>query len=125
MINRLGQIMLYANDQDAALAFWTEKVGFALIAEQSGEGMRWFEVAPAKDSETSIVLHNKELVAKFSPEVNLGTPSLMFYSNELDELYRSLSDKGVTVGELVAMPFGRVFNFADHENNYFAVLEKK
>ncbi|WP_040203538.1 VOC family protein [Neobacillus jeddahensis] len=127
MINRVGQIMIYVNNQAEAVKFWTKKVGFVLIAEQGdGQGMRWFELAPTKDSETSIVLHNKELVAKFQPELNLGTPSLLFFSDRLDELYQDLSAKNVTVGEMVNMPTGeKVFNFADDEQNYFAVVEKR
>jgi lactoylglutathione lyase len=126
MINKVGQIMLYVDNQDEALGFWTEKVGFTVISEENnGQGMRWIEVAPANNGATSIVLHSKALVAKMSPEVNLGTPSLMFYSDNLDQLHDDLSNKKVTVGEIVEMPFGRVFNFADAENNYFAVLEKK
>lgn len=82
------------------------------------------EVAP-KDAETSIILHNKEFVAKMSPELNLGTPSLMFFTENLEDFYKDLSNKNVTVGELVNMPFGKVFNFADDEGNYFAVMEKK
>lgn len=87
--------------------------------------MRWIEIAPTKDAETSIVLHNKELVAKMEPELNLGTPSLMFFTDNLDELHSDLSNKNVTVGKIVNMPSGRVFNFADNEENYFAVMEKK
>lgn len=59
------------------------------------------------------------------PELNLATPSLMFYSENLDELYKDFSEKNIKVGELVNMPSGRVFNFADNEDNYFAVMEKK
>lgn len=126
MFNRVGQIMLYVNNQDAAKAFWTEKAGFQVIAEEdNGQGMRWIEVAPTREAETSIVLHNKEFVAKMSPELNLGTPSLMFYTDKLDELRSDLAGKQVKVGEIVTAPFGRVFNFADDEDNYFAILEKK
>ena len=122
----LGQVMLYVNNQDEAVKFWTEKVGFKVIAEEdNGQGMRWIEVAPTNEAETSIVLHNKELIAKMQPELHLGTPSLMFLSKNLDELYSNLSNKNVAVGEIVTMPFGRVFNFADSENNYFAVKEIK
>ena len=122
----LGQVMLYVNNQDEAVKFWTEKVGFKVIAEEdNGQGMRWIEVAPTNEAETSIVLHNKELIAKMQPELHLGTPSLMFLSKNLDELYSDLSNKSVTVGEIVTMPFGRVFNFADSESNYFAVKEIK
>ncbi|MCQ6264665.1 VOC family protein [Fictibacillus sp. WQ 8-8] len=126
MINKVGQIMLYVNNQDEAVNFWTEKVGFCVISEEdNGQGMRWIEIAPAKDAETSIILHNKEFVAKMSPELNLGTPSLMFFSENFDQLRSDLSNKNVTVGEIVNMPSGRVFNFADSEENYFAVMEKK
>lgn len=126
MINKVGQIMLYVNNQDEAVNFWTEKVGFCVISdENNGQGMRWIEIAPSKDAETSIILHNKELVAKMSPGLNLGTPSLMFFSENLDQLHSDLSDKNITVGEIVNMPSGRVFNFADCEENYFAVMEKK
>ncbi|MDC2867109.1 VOC family protein [Bacillus sp. BP-3] len=126
MINKVGQIMLYVNNQDEAVQFWTEKVGFGVVSEEdNGQGFRWIEIAPTKETETSIILHNKEFIAKMSPELNLGTPSLMFFSENFDNLYSDLSHKNVTVGEIVNMPSGRIFNFADHENNYFAVMEKK
>ncbi|WP_239619225.1 VOC family protein [Cohnella mopanensis] len=125
MISKLGQIMLYVNNQDKAREFWTEVVGFNVISEEdNGQGLRWIEVAPAKGSETSIILHNKDFVAKMSPGVNLGTPSLMFFTENLDQLHTDLSNKKIKVGEIVTMPSGRVFNFADYEDNYFAVLEK-
>ncbi|MDT8718466.1 VOC family protein [Clostridium sp. 19966] len=126
MINKVGQIMLYVNNQDEAKKFWTEQVGFSVISEEdNGEGIRWIEIAPTKQAETSIVLHNKGLIAKMQPELNLGTPSLLFFSKEFDKLYSNLLNKKVTVGDIVNMPSGRVFNFADSENNYFAVMEKK
>ncbi|MFT9596317.1 VOC family protein [Mesobacillus sp.] len=125
MIRKIGQIMLYVNDQDIAIKFWTEKLGFVVKAEEdNGAGFRWIEIAPSLDSETSIVLHNKEFVEKMSPGLNLGTPSLMFYSENLEKFRSDLSNTNVFVGEIVNMPSGRVFNFADDEENYFAVMEK-
>lgn len=125
MINHVGQIMLYVNDQDQAVHFWTEKLGFHVLAEEDNEqGMRWIEIAPSKDAETSIVLHNKAFISKMEPELNLGTPSLMFVSDDLDRLHNDLLTDQVTVGEIVAMPSERIFNFADCEGNYFAVMEK-
>lgn len=126
MFSKLGQVMLYVNNQDESLAFWTEVAGFHIVDEVIlDEGMRWIEIAPAKDSQTSIILHDKEVVARMSAGVNLGTPSLMFFTDDLDWLYADLSAKHVTVGEIVEMPTGRVFNFADNEKNYFAVMERK
>ncbi|MGE7910611.1 VOC family protein [Lysinibacillus xylanilyticus] len=126
MINKVGQIMLYVNNQNEAKEFWTEKVGFSVISEQdNGQGMKWIEISPTEEAETKIILHNKELIAKMQPELNLGTPSLMFFSEYIDKLYNDLLNKKVIVGEMVNMPSGRVFNFADNENNYFAVMESK
>ena len=126
MITKIGQIMLYVNNQDEAVKFWTEKVGFSVISEEdNGQGMKWIEIAPSKDAETAFILHNKELIAKMQPELNLQTPSLLLFSDKLDELYKDFKEKQITVGDLVTMPSGRVFNFADNEGNYFAVLEKK
>ncbi len=125
MITQVGQIMLYVEDQDQSLQFWTEKTGFVVISEEgNGQGMRWIEIAPTREAQTTIILHNKTLIAQMQPELNLGTPSIMFFTNTLDQMYKDLTDKGVTVGDIVQLPSGRVFNFADDEQNYFAVMEK-
>lgn len=117
--------MLYVNNQDESLNFWIEKAHFTLIAEGNEGGIRWIEVAPTGDAATSIVLHNKAQIAAMEPELNLGTPSLMFLTDHIDRLYLDFKDNGISVGELVELPSGRVFNFADNEENYFAVMESK
>ncbi|MFZ0474694.1 MAG: VOC family protein, partial [Halobacillus sp.] len=95
MFTKVGQIMLYVDNQDEAVDFWTEKLGFIVTSEENNDqGMRWFELAPKKGAETTIVLHNKEIVANMSPELNLDTPSLMFYSDDFEHLYRDLQNKG-------------------------------
>lgn len=126
MINQIGQIMLYMNDQEQAMRFWTEKVGFIVVSEEdNGQGLRWIEIAPQQGAQTSFVLQNKQFIAQMEPELNLNAPSIMLYSDNLDRLYQDFKEKDITVGDLVSMPSGRVFNFADDENNYFAVMEKK
>jgi len=49
----------------------------------------------------------------------------MFFTEDIHKLCNDLLSKKVIVGEMVNMPSGRVFNFADNENNYFAVMESK
>ncbi|MFD1030166.1 VOC family protein [Metaplanococcus flavidus] len=125
MISKLGQVMVYVEDQEKAVKFWTEKAGFVVVADEGSEdqGLRWIEIAPARDAATTIVLHDKEVISKMSPELNLGTPSLMFYTDDVDKLYADFKEKGVTTGELINLRTGRSFNFADDEGNYFAVME--
>ncbi|MBA3925890.1 VOC family protein [Listeria rustica] len=126
MINKIGQVMIYVNDQEAVAKFWTEKVGFVIKSENAaGAPERWIEIAPNNDAVTTFVLQDKVAVAKAQPEMNLGTPSILLFGDNLDAMYEDFKAKGVTVGALVDVPgMGRVFNFADPENNYFAILQK-
>lgn len=125
MIQTLGQVMLYVHNQDQARSFWTEKLGFLVVAEaDNGQDMRWIEVSP-KGHGTSIVIHNKDVVARMEPELTLSTPSLMFFTDNINQLYNDLKNKGVKVGDIVDIPSGIIFNFADDEDNYFAVMERK
>jgi catechol 2,3-dioxygenase-like lactoylglutathione lyase family enzyme len=47
-ISQLGRVIVPVSDQDKAIAFYTEKLGFSLTADVPfGEGDRWVEVTPA------------------------------------------------------------------------------
>lgn len=123
MISKIGQVMVYVRDQDAAVTFWTEKMGFTVMHDKENDGMRWIEIVPREDAETSIVLHDKNLLEQMDTGLSLETPSLLFYASNFEQFRNELAGKGVTVGDIVAMPTGRTFNFVDSEDNYFAVLE--
>ena len=125
MISQLGQVMLYVEDLAKSAAFWTEILGFEVRARaEQGSGFHWIEVAPGQEAATTLVLHSREAVSKMAPELNLGTPSLMFFTPSVETLREALAGKGVTVGPVVARPDGKVFNFSDNEGHYFAVAER-
>lgn len=120
MITQLGQIMLYVDDVETVKNFWIERAGFTVVEEKEGT----VEIAPSKEAQTSLVLFNRKTVEAVEPELNFETPSLMFYTNDANQLYQDFKEAGITVGELVTIGMGTVFNFADVEDNYFAVLER-
>ncbi len=126
MIKNLAGVMLYVDDQEQAIKFWRDELGFVVVSEEMlPEGFKGIEVAPSEQSETSITIFDKAFIRKYSPELNLGTPSLMFNTDDIESLYEKLKDKGITVGEMTDMGGGKVFNFADRESNYFAVKEAR
>ncbi len=46
-VTRVGRVMVPVVDQDAAIAFYADKLGFTVAADVPfGEGDRWVEVAP-------------------------------------------------------------------------------
>lgn len=122
MIQKLAQVMLYVKDQDRVADFWVEKIGFVKRTEES-EGLRFIEIAPTMEAETAFVLHHYDTIKEMSPELNLGTPSVLLQTDDIQSLYERLKRQDVTVGEMMKMPNGTVFNFADPENHYFAVIQ--
>lgn len=125
MVEKIGQVMLYVENQAAVRDFWVEKLDFVVVSEEVVNGeIQWIEIAPTKGVETTFVLQNKKKVAEMNQEMNLGTPSILLFGNNVAELYEEYKDKGITVGDLVDLPMGRVFNFSDNEGNYFAICEK-
>lgn len=120
MITQIGQVMLYVNDVTAVKQFWTEKAGFIVVEEKEDS----VEIAPTKDAQTSFVLFNRQEVEALEPELNFETPSIMFNTDNAQQLYQQFKEADIQVGELVAIEMGTVFNFADVEGNYFAVVER-
>ena len=47
MIDSIGKITLYVNNQNEARNFWTEKMGFIVrLEQQMGADQKWLEVGP-------------------------------------------------------------------------------
>lgn len=120
MFNNQLKIMLYVNDVEASSQFW-QKIGFVEIEREVVDDTLVVEIAPSRKAQTQIVLYELAFIQKHSPEVIGNTPSLMFHSDEIITLYKKMKEVGVNVGEMVQLPTGLVFNFADNDDNYFAV----
>ncbi|OJG99144.1 glyoxalase [Enterococcus termitis] len=112
--------MLYVTNVEESSQFW-QKIGFVEKERDAVDGTLVVEVGPSDSSDTSIVLYDLAFIQKHSPEVAGNTPSLMFFSDDIVSLYKKMKDAGVRVGEMVQLPTGLVFNFADNDENYFAV----
>ncbi|MTV21708.1 VOC family protein [Staphylococcus delphini] len=123
MIQRLQEVMLYVQDQEKAKQFWTSHFDFQVASDEIFQGMRVITLKPTDVAQTAIVLQDKAKVESMGMGVNTGTPSLMFGTTDIDALYDDLKSKGIQVGEKMTLPTGTVFNFADDENNYFAVRQ--
>lgn len=118
-INQI-KIMLYVTNVEESSQFW-QKIGFVEKQRDAVDGTLVVEIAPNEDADTQIVLYDLEFIQQHSPEVAGNTPSLMFFTDDVMKLYQTMKDAGVRVGELVQLPTGLVFNFADNDENYFAV----
>ncbi|GAA6821831.1 VOC family protein [Helicobacter pylori] len=123
MLNRLDEVMIYVNNHDKVIDFWTTHLSFTVVEDTTEMDMRVVKLAPSEDAQTLIVLQDKEKVDAMDMGVSTATPSLIFATTNFDSLRESLQENGVETGEVMTLPIGRVFNFADPEQNYFAVKE--
>lgn len=126
MIKSLGQIMLYVRDLDANAKFWKEQAGFEKVEKvDAPDGDYIYVVAPLASSEVELVLQDKNKMEKLDSEVNLGTPSIMMETDDLDGTHEYFIDHGVRANPIMELPGFRFFNFPDNEDNYFAIREVK
>ncbi|BCZ46783.1 glyoxalase [Clostridium gelidum] len=126
MINNIGKITLYFENQEDAKNFWVKKLNFVVKLEQEmGPGMKWIEVAPSKESLTTFILYDKNMMKVQNPAVNVEHPSILLSTNDIDKAYIDMKNNSVEVGELMNMPYGKMFSFKDLENNDYLLREDK
>jgi len=126
MINKIGKITLYVNNQDDAKKFWTEKLDFVVKFEQSmGPTMKWLEVGPRQNEFTTFVLYDKNLMIAQNPSTNVSHPSILLSTTDIENAYSEMKENGVEVGELMNMPYGKMFSFKDQDGNEYLLREDK
>lgn len=126
MIQSLGQIMLYVRDLDASAKFWKEQAGFEKVERvQAPDGDYIYVLAPRANSEVELVLQDKNKIEKLQPELNLGTPSILMQTDDLEKVYQHFIEHGIKANPIMEFGGMKFFNFPDNENNYFAIKEVK
>lgn len=126
MINKIGKITLYVNNQEEAKSFWIEKLGFVVKFEQAmGPNMKWLEVGPSEEEFTTFVLYDKNLMIAQNPKANVTHPSILLSTKDIESAYSEMKKKSVKAGELMNMPYGKMFSFEDQDGNEYLLREDK
>ncbi len=100
MITHLGIVTIFVRDQQQALAFYTEKLGFEKRIDYSmGPDIRWLTVAP-KGSQTHIALLKPmpEIMGEDASkaEAEIGSVRLWYFDTEdIEATYKEFSSRGV------------------------------
>jgi catechol 2,3-dioxygenase-like lactoylglutathione lyase family enzyme len=135
MITRITHTNVYVLDQDSALDFYTNKLGFKLVMDMPmGPGARWLTVSPPEQPDLEIVLF-PVYVGKMFPEETAATMKhliesgkfgpFVFECNDIYATYEELKAKGV---EFVKAPkeefYGTEALFKDDSGNWFSLQPK-
>ncbi len=126
MINKIGKITLYVNNQEEAKEFWTKKLNFVVKFEQvMGPNMKWVEVGPSDSEFTTFVLYDKNLMKSQKSDANVLHPSIILSTSNIDDTYNELKNNDVNVNDIMKMPYGSMFSFKDQDGNEYLVREDK
>jgi catechol 2,3-dioxygenase-like lactoylglutathione lyase family enzyme len=118
-ITRVGTVIVPVEDQDKALEFYVDQLGFEKRIDGSfGDGDRWIEVAPPGGA-TTIALVPRE-----------GAPAgieVSFATGNADADHAELRGRGIDADEEV-MRMGDyvppMFTFRDPDGNRFRMVER-
>jgi predicted enzyme related to lactoylglutathione lyase len=118
MIKQIKFISIPVADQNRALDFYTDKLGFTIITDQPfDEKQRWIELRIPK-AETRVVLFTPE-----GEEKRIGSFMNMSYvCDDIHKTYAELEKSGVEFeGPPQKQPWGTYAMFKDNEGNRFVL----
>ena len=121
-ITQVGTVIVPVSDQDRALEFYLDKLGFEKRADFTyGDGSRWIEVAPPGAATTIAIVPPRE-GEPTGIETRVG-----FTTEDVDADHAELRARGVDADEEVARmgdPVPPMFFFRDPDGNRFFIIER-
>ena len=121
-IDKLGTVVVPVSDQDRAVAFYVDTLGFEKRTDVPfGNGYRWVEVAPEGVETTIAIVPPPPGKPSGNVETGIG-----LNTRDIDALYAELKDAGVDVDVEVSRmgdPVPPLFWFRDPDNNSLMVVE--
>ncbi len=116
MIRRIATVAVYVDDQNAALEFWRDQVGFEVRRSESmGNAGVWLEVAP-EGADSRLVIYPRSAMDDWAER----KPSIVFECDNIQTAYNGMKSNGVQFdGEPRKMPWGTYATFSDPDGNEF------
>lgn len=113
-------LMLYVSDVQKEKAFW-QTIGFTILSESEEMGYTSFDMTPTPNSDITITVYDKAFIQTISPEVADNKPSLLLYSDDLDNLHKHIKKtSNYTVSQISEVPFQH-FTFETPNGDYITV----
>jgi catechol 2,3-dioxygenase-like lactoylglutathione lyase family enzyme len=133
MISKMTHVSIYVLDQDSAVDFYTNKLGFKVIKDiPMDDGDRWITVCPPDQPGFEIILSpvtrgmfSKDVVDTLKELVKKGAFGLGVYTcNDIFATYEELKAKGVEFTKAPKKEFyGTEALFKDDSGNWFSLAQ--
>jgi len=135
MIKRLSHVTMWVLDQDAALEFYTRKLGFEVRTDSALEGFRWLTVGPKSQPDLEMILMPiqpgpmmDEAACKLSKELLVKglLGGGVFNTDDCRKTYEELKGKGVEfLSAPTERPYGIEAVFKDNSGNWFSMTQHR
>jgi predicted enzyme related to lactoylglutathione lyase len=133
---KISNAQVYVHDQEEALAFYTQKLGWEVRADVTLPEMgdfRWLTVSPPGQEDFAVVLmaipgppvFEEETAAMLREVVSRGVASPIFLStDDVQASYEELKKRGVEfVDAPEERPYGIDSSFRDPSGNHFRLTQ--
>ncbi|HVS39887.1 MAG TPA: pentapeptide repeat-containing protein [Gemmataceae bacterium] len=121
MIGPIKTVSVYVEDQERAVAFYVEKLGFEVRRRlPMGSHASWIEVAPP-GAQTCLVLYPKNMMPTWREQRAL----VVFHCPDVEAVCRRLEPLDVRITmPPTALPWGTFAKFADADGNEFGLTSQ-
>ena len=128
MITDILSITIVVRDQDEALAYYVDKLGFEKRADNSMGPMRWITVGP-RGSKVELVLQPPDWFEGAERQQKIEaigkSPTIVFRVDNCRDTYAELKERGVEFSDPATdVPYGVQAVFQDLYGNGFVLLER-
>ena len=121
-ITEVGTVIVPVSDQDRAIEFYTETLGFEVRGDTPyGDGDRWVEVAPEGAATTIALVPPRE-------GQSVGVPTNVGLTTEdVDADHAALKERGADVDDVMRMgdPVPPMFFLRDQDGNQIFVVQRQ
>jgi lactoylglutathione lyase len=116
-ITGVRTVSIPVEDQDAALAFYRDTLGFAVLRDAPTPSGRWIELSPA---EGSVIL----TLEPAADGIVRGAIGVRFTTDDSEAAHAELAGRGVAVDDILRWPgVPPMFGFRDPDGNAFSITE--
>jgi lactoylglutathione lyase len=117
-ITGIRTVSVPVDDQDTALRFYTDTLGFTLLRDMpTPSGGRWIELAPGGG-------HTIVTLEPAAPGVTRGAIGIRFTTDDAEGAHAALVAAGVETDEILRWPgVPAMFAFRDPDGNAFSITE--
>ncbi|PSV24019.1 MULTISPECIES: VOC family protein [unclassified Photobacterium] len=117
-ISRVDTVSIPVSDQNQALKFYRDALGFELIRDHcSNNKKRWLQLAP-RGAETTI-----SLVTPFGGMEAGTVQGLVVQTDDIQLTHKELKQRGVLLSSIVNLVGGKFATFNDPDGNGWVLIE--